>query len=130
MVAANHQTRTRTGRGILEYVADRRAERNRLAAGGTAEQDGEKVGTQDGGEARPNPGGVKGMIQNMWYGNEGQRWREKRMREEREAAEEGRGTGSVIWGQVKEVWGVRDKDEDEDENENEREESDEGKKGG
>lgn len=52
------------------------------------------------------------MVRNVWLGGEGKDWKEKRLAEEKKAEEEGRGFGSVIWGQVREVWGLEKKKEE------------------
>ncbi|KAL8803371.1 MAG: hypothetical protein Q9223_005992 [Gallowayella weberi] len=49
--------------------------------------------------------GVAGMARRLWYGSETGNWKEKRMREEREALEEGRGYGGLIGDAVREVFG-------------------------
>ncbi|KAI4195238.1 MAG: hypothetical protein LQ350_007320 [Teloschistes chrysophthalmus] len=49
--------------------------------------------------------GVMGMARRLWYGREGPGWKERRMKEEREALEEGRGYGDLIGDAVREVFG-------------------------
>lgn len=57
----------------------------------------------------------RGLLKSVWMGGESDDWIEERKRKEREALEEGKGYGSLIWDQVKEVWGVRSEDEEEEE---------------
>ncbi|KAI4103823.1 MAG: hypothetical protein L6R37_003626 [Teloschistes peruensis] len=51
--------------------------------------------------------GVTGLARKLWYGNgrEGPGWKERRMREEMEALEEGKGYGDLISDAVREVFG-------------------------
>ncbi|KAI4251126.1 MAG: hypothetical protein LQ352_005044 [Teloschistes flavicans] len=49
--------------------------------------------------------GVMGLVKRLWYGREGPGWKERRMKEEREALEEGRGYGGLIGDAVREVFG-------------------------
>ena len=46
----------------------------------------------------------KGVVEKLWMGQEGEGWKERRIREEREALEEGRGYGGLIVDQIWEVW--------------------------
>ncbi|KAI4233837.1 MAG: hypothetical protein L6R40_006963 [Gallowayella cf. fulva] len=50
-------------------------------------------------------GGVTGLARRLWYGSETSDWKEKRIREEKEALEEGRGYGGLIGDAVREVFG-------------------------
>ncbi|KAL8999837.1 MAG: hypothetical protein Q9169_001377 [Polycauliona sp. 2 TL-2023] len=49
--------------------------------------------------------GVVGLARRLWYGSEREDWKEKRIREEKEALEEGRGYGGLIGDAVREVFG-------------------------
>ncbi|KAI4196988.1 MAG: hypothetical protein LQ346_003122 [Caloplaca aetnensis] len=49
--------------------------------------------------------GVAGLARKLWYGSETEGWKERRIREEREALEEGRGYGDLIAETVREVFG-------------------------
>ena len=84
------------------------------------------------GEIKGEEGGVKGMAKKVWYGEQGDGWKEKRVKEEEEAEEEGKGVGSMIWEQIREVWGVEKKVDEEGEEEAEgtgKNSNDGGKKG-
>lgn len=50
---------------------------------------------------------MTGLARKLWYGNgrEGPGWKERRMREEMEALEEGKGYGDLISDAVREVFG-------------------------
>ncbi|KAL8899168.1 MAG: hypothetical protein Q9192_001706 [Flavoplaca navasiana] len=49
--------------------------------------------------------GVAGLAKRLWYGSEREDWKEKRIKEEKEALEEGRGYGGLIGDAVREVFG-------------------------
>ena len=62
----------------------------------------------------------RGIIEKVWLGGEGDDWKAKRDKREREALEEGRGYGGLIMDQIWEVWSwgkdkvedVKEKDEE------------------
>ena len=58
-------------------------------------------------EEEEQEGGVVALTKKLWMGNETEGWKERRLREEREALEEGRGYAGLIWDQIWEVcnWG-------------------------
>ncbi|KAL8715624.1 MAG: hypothetical protein Q9225_006375 [Loekoesia sp. 1 TL-2023] len=49
--------------------------------------------------------GVAGLARKLWYGSETEGWKERRIREEKEALEEGRGYGGLIADAVREAFG-------------------------
>ncbi|KAL8859936.1 MAG: hypothetical protein Q9178_003484 [Gyalolechia marmorata] len=49
--------------------------------------------------------GVTGLARRLWYGSETEDWKEKRIRQEKEALEDGRGYGGLIADAVREVFG-------------------------
>lgn len=49
--------------------------------------------------------GVAGLARRLWFGSEKEDWKEKRIREEKEALEEGRGYGGLIGDAVREAFG-------------------------
>lgn len=49
--------------------------------------------------------GVAGLARRLWYGSETEGWKERRIREEREALEDGRGYGGLIGDAVRDVIG-------------------------
>ena len=62
--------------------------------------------------------GIIGLSQKLWMGSEKVGWKEKRLREEREALEEGRGYGGLIMDQIWDVWTWgKGKEEEEEEGE-------------
>ncbi|OCK78893.1 hypothetical protein K432DRAFT_281547, partial [Lepidopterella palustris CBS 459.81] len=46
----------------------------------------------------------KGVLEKVWMGEEKEGWKERRLRKEQEALEEGRGYGSLIMEQIWDVW--------------------------
>ena len=76
-------------------------------------------------------GGVAAMARKLWMGEEGEGWKEKRMREEKEAMEEGKGYGDIILDQIWEVWNWGKTEEDEeDEGANKEVKEDDGRREG
>ena len=62
--------------------------------------------------ARGQEAGVVGMAKKLWMGGEAPDWKERRLREEREALAQGKGYGGLIWEQIWEVWNGGKKRED------------------
>ncbi|KAI9716359.1 MAG: hypothetical protein M1812_005426 [Candelaria pacifica] len=56
----------------------------------------------------------KGVVQKIWMGSEEEGWKERRLREEQEALDEGRGYGGLIIDQIWEVWNWGRKSDDDD----------------
>lgn len=56
--------------------------------------------------------GIAGMAKKLWLGGEGEDWKEKRMREEREALAAGKSYLDLITNQIFEVWNWGKKDKD------------------
>lgn len=51
----------------------------------------------------------KGIVKRIWYGGEGEDWKEKRDQREKEALENGDGYGGLIMNQIKEVFNFEKK---------------------
>jgi hypothetical protein len=51
----------------------------------------------------------RGLLEKVWMGNEGDDWKEKRDRREREALEEGKGYWDLIKEQIWDVWSSSEK---------------------
>ncbi|MCJ1371972.1 hypothetical protein MMC20_003193 [Loxospora ochrophaea] len=107
-------------RGLLGYVDGRRGfwsdlpgEKARETREGLRRQK-EKAELEEG-KDRDEPRGLMGVGKKLWMGDEKEGWRERRMQEEREALEEGKGYGSLIMDQIWEVWNQGKKDLEEDE---------------
>ncbi|OMP87988.1 hypothetical protein BK809_0008082 [Diplodia seriata] len=113
LVAAEHLARERTGRTILQRIggglkqpADHMpTERARQVREMQlrAKEEREAVLRQQAG-AQQEKKEDEGVLQRVWMGGEKEGWRERRLKEEREAIEEGRGYGDLIMDQVWEVW--------------------------
>lgn len=69
-----------------------------------------KLGGNDAGplvkeiETKLQEGKEKSILQKMWYGQEGEDWKQKRDEREKKALAEGRGYGDLIMDQIWEVW--------------------------
>ncbi|MCJ1249016.1 hypothetical protein MMC30_006238 [Trapelia coarctata] len=123
VVSANHLTHERTGTGIIGNVGRKLSDANSLPTerarevqarlrsgrekreGDTRGPDGRVMGAggkkiEEGEEAR----GVAGLAKKLWMGQEDEGWKERRLREEREALAEGKGYGGLIVDQIWEVW--------------------------
>jgi hypothetical protein len=127
-ISANHITRERTGRSIVDRIESRistrpamlrqlpseRAEevQARLKAAREAqmrEATGEELEKL---KARQNH--EKGVVDRVWMGGESAGWKERRLEEERKAIEEGKGYGDLIMDHIWDVWNWGRKTEEED----------------
>ncbi|KAL9599005.1 MAG: hypothetical protein Q9219_004119 [cf. Caloplaca sp. 3 TL-2023] len=74
--------------------------------------------------------GVKGLARKLWFGSETEGWKERRIREEKEALEEGRGYGGLIGDAMRDAFGGAVEKEDVDKfNEQRRREQEKQEKG-
>jgi hypothetical protein len=55
-------------------------------------------------EGKPVPPPKKGILQQLWMGDEEEGWKERRLEEERKALAEGKGYSGIIMDQIWEVW--------------------------
>jgi hypothetical protein len=69
------------------------AERARREAAPSEEQRG-----------RTNEQSERGLVGNIWMGGEREGWRKRRLQEEREALESGKGYGSLIMDYIRDAW--------------------------
>jgi hypothetical protein len=104
VVSANHLTKDRTGQSILQRLGNvggdgLPTEKARLFQKQMQEKREREGKTQD-----------KGVLDKIWMGGEGDDWKAKRLREEQEALDRGDGYGSLIMGQISEVWNGGKKD--------------------
>ncbi|MCJ1478883.1 hypothetical protein MMC13_007567 [Lambiella insularis] len=128
LVSANHVTVERTGRGIVGNVTRRlrpgdgspreRAREVRDSWLQHPERRNPPPGIREA-EARTETGrpdgesyGIVGMTKKVWLGGEEPGWKERRLREEREALAEGRTYWDLITDQIFEVWNWGKKDEE------------------
>ncbi|MCJ1281597.1 hypothetical protein MMC26_000917 [Xylographa opegraphella] len=128
LVSANHLTTERTGASIAanitqrlsrpsppppsEHAPARIAEEERRRRLGRDGQALVGAGRQRVAEGGKQEGGVLARAEQLWMGGEDEGWRERRLREEREALAEGKGYWDLIAEQVWEVWNWGRKDED------------------
>lgn len=128
LIAAEHLARERTGKSILQRVGNgfdsavqpgnhmpterarqmqemqRRAKEERETMLRAAGQEQEKKQQEQ-----------QNALQRVWMGGETEGWRERRLKEEREAIEEGKGYGGLIMDQIWDVWNWgRGKEQEED----------------
>ena len=59
----------------------------------------------------------QGVVSRVWLGGEEEGWMEKRLRKEKEALEEGKGYGDLIYEHIWEVWNWGKKVEDDEDDE-------------
>jgi hypothetical protein len=55
-------------------------------------------------ETKLQQGNEKSILQKVWYGQEGEDWKQKRDEREKKALADGRGYGDLIMDQIWEVW--------------------------
>ncbi|KAL5355849.1 hypothetical protein BJX96DRAFT_141956 [Aspergillus floccosus] len=128
-ISANHLTRERTGRSIVdrlearlasarvpdlpsqraqEIQAQLRAARDaQIREGGIVGEELEKLKARQAQE--------KGVVERVWMGGETPGWKERRLAEEQKALEEGRGYGDLIKEHIWDVWTWGQKDQDQSE---------------
>ena len=66
--------------------------------------DAQLAGKFEGAPREKRDGEERGVLKKVWYGQEGEDWKVKRDRREKQALEEGRGYGGLIMDQIWEVW--------------------------
>ncbi|RLM00579.1 hypothetical protein CFD26_108633 [Aspergillus turcosus] len=137
-VSANHLTRERTGRSIVERIEARiasapsaiisdlptqraqevqaklRAARDaQIRQGGLVGEELEKLKARQAQE--------KGVAERIWMGGETEGWKERRLREEQKALEEGKGYWDLIQEHIWDVWTWGQKEGDGDKEESKKE---------
>jgi hypothetical protein len=139
--SANHITRERTGRSIVDRLearltsssshkpgspgmfgdlpSDRAAEiQARLRAARDAQLRDAGLTTEEIEKLKVRQQQDKGMAQRIWMGSETEGWKERRLREEQKALDEGKGYGDLIKEHIWDVWTWGKRDESEAQNEN------------
>ncbi|KAI9758629.1 MAG: hypothetical protein M4579_002940 [Chaenotheca gracillima] len=106
VMSANQLTRERTGRSILEQFSKRSPSRTLQPQEGSMELQ-ERLRREGLLRAQPAGQGNERNAIERAIGENKEDWKEKRLREEREAIAEGKGYGSMIMEQVWEVWNQR-----------------------
>ncbi|KAJ5894679.1 hypothetical protein N7495_006370 [Penicillium taxi] len=129
-VSANHITEQKTGRSIVERVESRisrsqnvlpslPSERaQELQAQMRAARDAQiKEGSLVGDELeklKARQRHEQGIASRVWMGGETEGWKERRLREEQKALDEGKGYGDLIQEYIWDVWSWGKKSDDED----------------
>jgi hypothetical protein len=126
-LSADHLCTINTGRGLVQQlmpksgITDLPTERAREMQKIIREQ--REKGRQTGvlsGENGPSGGPQeKDILRRIWYGDQPEDWKERRMEEERKALEEGKGYMEMIFEQIWEVWSWEKKGGTDDENKKE-----------
>ncbi|GIC85777.1 uncharacterized protein Aud_001616 [Aspergillus udagawae] len=126
-VSANHLTREHTGRSIVERIEARIASTPSLAISDLPSQRAQEVQAKlrAARDAQIRQGGLvgeeleklkarqaqeKGVAERIWMGGETEGWKERRLREEQKALEEGKGYGDLIKEHIWDVWTWGQKD--------------------
>ncbi|KAK2753154.1 hypothetical protein FQN54_007980 [Arachnomyces sp. PD_36] len=114
LLSSNHITRERTGRGITEHLSsfssnsfstipnNERAEAVRARLRAEKELKGETLGLKD--AEKEKAGEQRNVVEKIWMGGEEEGWKEKRLKEEQKALDEGKGYGDLIQEHIWEVW--------------------------
>ncbi|KAF2418449.1 hypothetical protein EJ08DRAFT_62378 [Tothia fuscella] len=100
--SANHLIKDRTGHSILQRLGNVRGDGLPTEK---AREFQRKMREQKGLAKE------KGVLEKVWMGDEGDDWKEKRLKKEREALESGEGYGSLIMDQISEVLGKKKEDD-------------------
>ncbi|KAL4975599.1 hypothetical protein BDW66DRAFT_66821 [Aspergillus desertorum] len=138
--SANHITRERTGRSIIDRLESRisrtslhnpslpsekaREIQARIRAERERRMGEENVSKEEMEMLKARRDQDRGMLKTLWMGDEEKGWKEKRIQEEREALAAGKGYGDLIREHIWDVWTWGEKDgagKDKDQNERKRE---------
>lgn len=135
-VSANHITREQTGRSILDRLEARVSSSNnkpssspgifrelpseraeqiqaQLRAARDAQLRDASLAAEEKGKLKARQQQEKGMAQRIWMGSETKGWKERRLREEQKALDEGKGYGDLIKEHIWDVWTWGGKDDSE-----------------
>ncbi|KAA8648180.1 hypothetical protein EYZ11_000544 [Aspergillus tanneri] len=129
-VSANHVTRERTGRSIVERIESRIASTSSVAGELPSDRAQEIQATlRAARDARVHEGSLvgeeleklkarqrqeKSILEQVWMGKETEGWKERRLREEQQALDEGKGYGDLIKEHIWDVWTWGQKDQGQD----------------
>lgn len=105
LLSLNQITTERSGRSILQHINTRKPSIVQELPSEKARDLQERLKREKLLRAQPSgQGSERGLVDKLWMGQEQEGWREKRIKEEQEALEEGRGYGGLIMDQIWEVW--------------------------
>ncbi|KAI9845496.1 MAG: hypothetical protein M1837_004835 [Sclerophora amabilis] len=112
LLSANQLTKERSGRGLLEHFGSRVPARNGMPTERATEVQ-DRLRREKLLRAQPSGQGDErgSMMGQLWMGQEKEGWQKRRLENEREAMEDGRGYQGLIMDQISEVWNWGKKDE-------------------
>lgn len=127
-ISANHMTRERTGRSIVDRIESRittrpaifrelpseRAEEIQARLRASREKQIQEAMGEELEKLKAREAQEKGIAQRVWMGGESEGWMERRLKEEQKAIEEGKGYGDLIMDHIWDVWNWGKKREEED----------------
>jgi len=128
-ISANHITRERTGRSIVDRIESRistrpailrelpseRAEEIQARLRAVREAQIRDATGEDLEKLKARQDQEKGVVDRVWMGGESAGWKERRLREEQKAIAEGKGYGDLIMDHIWEVWNWGKTEEEDDE---------------
>ncbi|KAJ5266619.1 hypothetical protein N7478_009427 [Penicillium angulare] len=130
-ISANHLTREKTGRSIVERIEAKIARPSMLRQLPSDRAEEVQGRLRAAREAQLREGGMpadeiekwkglqrkqeQGVVDRVWMGGEEKGWMERRLEEEKKALEEGKGYGDLIYEYIWDVWSWGKKDEEDDE---------------
>ena len=130
-ISANHITRERTGRSIVDRIESRiskrpallrdlpsdRAEEIQTRLRAAREVQMRDAAGEELEKLKARQSQEKGVVDRVWMGGESAGWKERRLREEQKAIEEGKGYSDLIMDHIWDVWNWGRKTEEEDDDE-------------
>lgn len=126
-ISANHITRERTGRSILDRLNTRpailrelpsaRAEEIQARLRASREKQVREAMGEELEKLKAREAQEESVAKKVWMGGEKEGWLERRLQEEKKAIEEGKGYGDLIMDHVWEVWNWGKKKEESEEEE-------------
>jgi hypothetical protein len=116
-LSADHLCTINTGRGLVQQLMPKRGftdlPTERAQEMQKIIREEREKGRVLSGEKERGP--EKSVLGKIWYGDQPEDWKERRMEEERKALEEGKGYMEMIFEQIWEVWSWEKKGGDDDE---------------
>lgn len=126
-ISANHITRERTGRSIVDRLESKlttrpavlrelpsdRAEEIQARLRASREKRIREAMGEELEKLKAREAQEKGIAQRVWMGGESEGWMERRLKEEQKAIEEGKGYGDLIMDHIWDVWNWGKRSEEE-----------------
>lgn len=127
-ISANHVTRERTGRSIVDRLESKlttrpaifrelptdRAEEIQARLRASREKQIREAKGEELEKLKAREAQEKGIAQRVWMGGESEGWMERRLKEEQKAIDEGKGYGDLIMDHIWDVWNWGKKREEKD----------------